>query len=271
MKALTIIGVTGLVLSALPSCSDGKTNKTLCEFESYTKSAVYALAGSAADYGYSADVTVNDSVALVIPVKLNNSPAEVLRDSILCRALGSYGSNVSDVIENWIAEASKETGYTPVESAVAPAAADGFRRIQGRIVNMSTDVFSYCIATSIYLPGAANGLETMDYLNYSLEENRLITLSDLFTPEGLNELPAVIAEQAENNPRYAGEVTIESLPQNDNFYLSSEGEIVFSYQPMEVGPHSLGNVQVAFTPAELVAYMTPSAIKKYNLEDLVAE
>ena len=252
----------------LTSCSD-KDNKNNLVFESFNATYTYSWTGSAADYRHENDRIMCDSASMVLPVILDGNSTAQLRDTILYRAFGQNAATAIEAFEKWSASDAKECGYETKPDTVMFNDADGFRIVQGHVVNLTVNLMTYCIVTSTYLPDAANGYETMDYINYYLPESRFIFLKDIFTPEGLEKLPELIAKQAENNSRYAGEVDITSLPENDNFYLSSEGEIVFSYQPMEVGPHSLGNVQVAFLPAELVNYMTAPAVKMFGLSDLV--
>lgn len=261
-----------LAIAALPafmsSCGEKGPKPLKTVFETYGKAHTYVLEGVKSDFVEDDDMSVCDSVALILPVTINDIDTKAFCDTIIWYALGQKDLTAFEAIDKWLEETAAETGYKFHDTNVAPNLADGFEFVEGRIVNMTSDLLTYCIANSSMHPGAANGLYTLTYLNYSLKSNSIVRLSDLFTPEGLKALPEVIARQAEDNPRYAGELNIDSLPEDGNFFLSSEGEIVFSYQPMEVGPHSLGNVQIAFYPAELVDYMTPAAIREFGLTDL---
>lgn len=275
LKGLATAATAILCLSGVMSCNGSGADKgqALSVLESYTLGNSYALLGSAQDYGQDSDVTMHDSISMILPLMLNGCDASAVCDSILMHAIGRPAQgDVMKACREWLdstmADMAGESGFEAATIVGGVSDPSGFNLVQGRIVNMTPAVLTYCISTSSYLPQAANGLETLEYVNYSLSENRMILLTDLFTPEGLKQLPQVIAEQAQINPRYRGEVDIETLPEGNNFYLSSEGEIVFSYQPMEVGPHSLGNVQVAFYPEELVGYMTGKAIENYGLQDL---
>lgn len=237
-------------------------------FQTYGKSHVYALRGLKTDFGPENDMTVCDSIALIMPVVINDVPATALCDTIVSHALGLTGIAVTEAMDRWLDECALQSGC-PVDSTdVSPDMVDGFHIVTGRIVNMTTEILTYCIDTRLMHPGAANGVETLDYINYSMQLNAIITLADLFTPEGLKKLPEAIAARAQDNPKYADQVSIDALPDGGNFYISSEGEIVFSYQPMEAGPHCLGNVQIAFYPEELVEYMTPRAVAKFGLADI---
>lgn len=265
-------------LSVVSCASDSKGDNTdsLSVMQSFSKSHTYILQGSAADYFSDSDVSVTDSVSLILPMLLDGTDASIVCDSILSRAMNVKGcSDIATAVDTWFKnnmdEVTSETGYKAVQATTSPVVSDGFCYIEGGIVNMTPRLFVYCITTSTYLPGAANGSYTLDYINYSFEMKRTVSLDDLFTPEGLKELPAVINEQAHNNPRYGDSVSIDALPAGGEYYLSSEGEIVFVYQPMEVAPHSVGAVQVAFMPAELLRYLTPQAIKNFGLTDLAGE
>lgn len=267
--SLSLAAAAAVAAVGLSSCGNSSENAQTA-FNAYTKSNTYTLVGSAADFGSDADVTVNDSVAIVLPITLGGHDVQALRDTIMARAFNVGATSIENAINQYMTTASQQYGYKTAAANVASDQVDGFQRVKGQVVNLTPSVMSYVITTSSYQPNAANGLETKDYINYSLKDNKFLTLADLFTEEGLQQLPAAIAEQAQANPVYTEVVVIEALPQSGNFYLSSEDEIVFSYQPMEVGPHYLGNVQVAFYPAELVKFMTPAAIRMFELQDLVA-
>lgn len=215
------------------------------------------------------DIVCRDSVSLVVPMTLAGQDASPLRDSILQRAFGISDLPVHQAMDKWMEENEHESGSGyKTETASATQAPDGFTRILGYVSYMSSRTIVYTIATDTYAPGAANGYTTADYINYSMANKEFISLADIFTPAGLKALPKLIQQQALNNPEYDGNVNITALPEAGNFYISSEGEIVFSYYPTEVGPHYLGTVQVAFYPYELMDYLTPRAKIMFNLTDL---
>lgn len=264
--------ICGLTAMAVTSCANKEAEAPVTEFATYSGSHTYILSGLKSDFGEDNDMTECDSVSLILPVRLAGKETPALRDSILARALDGVDTRTltpRKAIETWLDTTAAQSGCPVVPTDINAGLADGFVLVQGTVTNLTPKLMTYCIATSSLLPGAANGLYTLDYINYSIETESIITLKDLFTPEGLAALPGVIADKAESMAAYAGNVSIETLPESPGgFFISSEGEIVFSYQPMEVGPHSLGNVQVLFTPEELVDYMTAGAVKAFNLSDL---
>lgn len=270
MKRTLIFSFAAAGLVWMSGC--GNTDQTadkdenLISFKSYTASATYDLVGSAADYHQDTDVTCTDSVSLLMPVIINGVDVEVLRDSIMSRVLNVRGVSVEDAIKQYLKTSAEFFECRTRPSAKPGSQADGYTTVIGSIAYLTPELLVYCITTSVYYPGAANGDTVLDYINYSTGKNAIITLEDMFTPEGLKRLPERIAEQAESNPEYAGQLMITELPASKTFFLSSEGEIVFSYAPMEVGPHVLGNVQIPFYPYELEELMTSEAKALFHLD-----
>jgi hypothetical protein len=147
--------------------------------------------------------------------------------------------------------------------------AQGYRIVSGFLVNMTSDMIVYCVKTSTFEPSDAHSLTTRRYINYLFAENgKVLTLNDIFTPEGLKQLPARIAEQAEAIEDEIGPTSVTDLPSDNNFFISSEDEIVFCYQPYEIAPFSQSSINIAFYPHELADYMTPVGISIFNLEDI---
>jgi hypothetical protein len=117
----------------------------------------------------------------------------------------------------------------------------------------------YCVRTESYEAGAAHGITLRRYINFWLEgKGSVITLEKIFTPQGLKKLPERIAEQAEAMSDIIGATSVSELPADGNFYISSEGEIVFSQ----------GTINIPFYAYELIDYMSEEGIAMFNLEDL---
>lgn len=255
------------IAAGLTSCSvssqDARTS-----FDSFTQSSTYTLVGSAADFGRDSDVICNDSVSVVMPVTLNGQDAAQLRNEIIKRMFNAEPTATQNAINQWFKATAEKSGYKTATCAANDSDADGFTHISGYVTNLTPDFLVYGIVTDAYMPCAANGMTTFEYINYSMTQHSILTLEDLFTTNGLQQLPAVIAEQANNTPEYDNQVDITALPEGRNFYISGEGEIVFSYYPTEVAPHYLGTIRVSFYPYELSQYMTPRALSMFKLNDL---
>lgn len=268
-NAAAIVGAAILML-AVPACSSGN-GETAIAFEAYSGSASYTLKGTAGIFGQDSDIVYYDSVSLILPVRLADADIEALRDTITQYALSVTGKPIRQSINNWLKTSADAQGYTAVPDSHASDAdvAHGFDFVRGFVVNLSPEMLVYCVRSDSYPAGAAHGMTTRRYINFLIDgEGQILQLNKLFTPRGLKELPARIAEQAASIRDVIGQTQVSALPANNNFYISSEGEIVFSYQPYEIASYAQGTIDIAFYPYELVDYMTPEAISIFHLRDL---
>lgn len=260
-------------VAAMTSCSDNKQESI--SFSTVQQGACYALEGSGEVFGQDSDILYVDSVSLLMPERLGNCDLTELRDSIMSIALDTTGLSVENAVDTWLDKCAGESGWkarrlqgTPAADGAAGMFA-GFTYAYGYVVNLAPELLVYCIQTDSYNPGAAHGMSNHSYLNFSLEgEGSMITLEKIFTPDGLKALPARIAEQAEAMSDRIGTTQVTDLPGGGNFYISSEGEIVFSYQPYEIASYAQGTIDIPFYPYELVGFMTPLGISLFHLEDI---
>ncbi len=268
---LAILGIA----STLASCNRTSQDSPIA-FESYSDSQSYILEGSGESFDQDGDVVVFDSVSIVLPTSLAGADITALRDSITSFAFGvSDRRPIAQVINQWkndnIANVKQETGFNvrKIDDSSAFDVAQGYRIVSGFLVNMTSDMIVYCVKTSTFEPSDAHSLTTRRYINYLFAENgKVLTLNDIFTSEGLKQLPARIAEQAEAIEDEIGPTSVTDLPSDNNFFISSEDEIVFCYQPYEIAPFSQSSINIAFYPHELADYMTPVGISIFNLEDI---
>lgn len=261
----------GLLAAVAVSCTESAPRTATLSFDTYTGSRTYTLQGSAKDFMQDSDVVYFDSVSLILPLKLGTARTSTLRDTITQYALGVHGKPVARSIDTWLHLTAGLQGYKIVEDTRAADAdvAQAFDIVSGFIVNLSSEMLVYCVRYETYHAGAAHGLTVRRYINYLLEgEGKVLTMRGLFTPEGMKKLPERIAQQAQAISDQIGSTSVSALPADNNFYISSEGEIVFSYQPYEIGSYAQGTIDIPFYPYELVDYMTPEGIAVFHLEDL---
>lgn len=273
-KAYHLITIAGTAtLLTLVSCT-GKSSQDdsrSIAFTNLTQSATYTLEGSAADYGRDRDITVFDSVSLMLPVTIHDHDISSLRDTIMKIAFDTTGTDHKEIIADYFAKSMAQSGYRfkEIETDSADMSqADGYDIISGSILNLSSDLLVYCINDNSYIPGAAHGMSTRQYVNYRVDTGKMLSLSDIFTPSGLKALPSLIEKQAKAMTAVLGPTEINDLPSGGNFYISDYGDIVFVYQPYEVASYAQGFISVPFYPYELVDHMTAEAIGFFNLQDL---
>jgi hypothetical protein len=213
-------------------------------------------------------------VSLTLPLKLYDCDVATLRDSITSYALGVKGKPIAHAINMWLKESADNQEFKAVPTTTNDNTdiAQGYDFITGYVAHLTTELLVYCVRTESYEPGAAHGITLRRYINFLLEgKGEVITLDRIFTPKGLAKLPARIAEQAEAMSDIIGVTAVSELPADGNFYISSEGEIVFSYQPYEIASFAQGTINIPFYAYELIDYMSDEGIALFNLEDLESE
>lgn len=239
-------------------------------FAEIQQSKCYLLTDTLASNDEHTPMTFLDSVSILFPTMIGRHDVNNLQDSILKLAFDTIGVDYNTVIESYFLKAANECGYevSPTDKNVSLSRADGCEIVRGHVVNLSGEWLVYCVSHESVIPRAAHGMRINEYINYRIDNGLVITLSDIFTQEGLAQLPSLIAERAANNTSLFGPTEISDLPANGNFYISADREIVFSYQPYEVASYAQGFINIAFYPYELVGYMTPQAISMFKLSDL---
>ena len=208
--------------------------------------------------GETSDPIYRQTVSLVIPTALAGADISELNDSIISIALGGKGMKLNDAIPAWQKKTAEQTGYSvsPVKETADEISC--FDSIDGAVITLTPELLVYRITASGYSWRAAHGMSINSYLNFSIKDKKLVTLSTLFTPEGLAKLPSLIAQAAKANEAALGPTTITALPEGGNFYLSDYDAVVFAYQPYEVASYAQGEIKVPLYPYELTDLLTPA-------------
>lgn len=121
------------------------------------------------------------------------------------------------------------------------------------IKSAKIEVFDRTLAYTIegyQYTGGAHGISWINGLNYSLEDGKLLTLDDFFTPEQQEKLHKILVkllcwqkgvdskEDLEELGYY-----VEAIVPTDNFRVTSQG-IEFLYNPYEIGVYALGQTEI---------------------------
>lgn len=239
------------------------------DFDAIEYQASYRLLKSADDYFRDSDLVYTDSISLVIPRDKPGRELAQLRDSILSMAFGSYSHNIDSLITAFVADDARQFSYsTEAVPSVGIDSADGYQWVSGSIVNYNPSLLVYEVANSTYSPGAAHGVTSRNYINYDLVKNRILNGNLMFASDKRVALAAMINRRAAEMADVIGPTQIDALPENDNYYIDPEGEIVFVYQPYEVASYAQGLISISFYPVELAEYLTPEAMQYFSLDDM---
>lgn len=251
---------------AIASCSNPvqkETEKDECDirFDFYSANRAYTLENSITDYESDEDLTIGCKASLFVPVKYMGQDVKAFRDSVFKVAFDTIAPTAEEAAEIYFAETVAETGYEgmPMEIPADSRSTsyDGFVETSGSIAAMTPGYISYAVTQSVYYPRAAHGLYATRYIVYATAADQVVTLKDLFTPEGIEALPNIIQARAIALQGVIGQTDIRYLPADGNYYLSNGMGIVFAYQPYEVASYAQGAINVGIQPYDVSDYLTP--------------
>lgn len=257
-----------MAVAAFCSCSKSETaSDESFEFKTYSAHEVYRLDNTAKVFMTDNDVCYEDSASLILPMKINGRDVSSLRDSIIKTAFDTVAAP-GDAMKSFFKKVANESGYNAVlaSDTVPRNDSDGMSLVQGEIFSMSTEMLTYRVTDYEYMPAAAHGLTTSQFITYYIPGDTILTLNTLFTPEGLEKLPAMLRQRATQLAPAIGPTDIQSLPSMGNFYISLDDALVFVYQPYEVASYAQGSIAISFYPYQLTELLTPLGLKIFHLE-----
>lgn len=266
--AILALGVMATIYSSCSNKSDD--DNTTIAFSVLSGSAAYRFDNSARDYNRDSDITYYDSAAIVMPTVVYNQDITSLQDSILAAAFDTVCDDHYKAMHGFFEHTAAEAGYHLTAVATdedRESEADGYTLITGNVFSLTPRILTYVVNNNTYRPVAANGTTTTRYLTYYIPGGRMIDLEYIFTPEGLADLPGIIAAKAAEMVAQLGPTDITALPSMGNFYLDLDGHIVFVYQPSEVASHAQGEIGVPFYDFQLSDYMTAEGIALFGLDN----
>lgn len=269
MKLRRIVPVVAAaaIVSSVMSCNRRENNDSI-SFEILNASAAFRLENSAKDFGMDSDLVIVDSVSMVMPEIIFGQDAGVLKDSIMSAAFDTVCEKTSDAIDRFYSNSLEDFGYSATRrhaTGLTFEYADGISLVTGNVLSLTPSMLTYLVTNYVYYPRAAHGMTQTRYITYYISDARILSLSDLFTPEGLEKLPAMIAARAAKLRSQLGPTDIKALPSTGNFYIDVNGSVVFVYQPYEVASYAQGEITVPFYAYQLSDLMTPEGLKIFGL------
>ncbi|HLG40876.1 MAG TPA: DUF3298 domain-containing protein [Chitinophagaceae bacterium] len=111
--------------------------------------------------------------------------------------------------------------------------------------------------------GGAHGNYSTSYIPVDLVSNKKLSLNDVINKAGQTKL-AKLLEKAfrkdyslkDTDPLTEGGLFENQIEPNNNFYVTSKG-IGFCYNPYEIGPYAMGEINIYISFTELTAYLQP--------------
>lgn len=236
-------------------------------FSTVSEAAAYTLEGSAQEYGLEHDLDVACRLDLLMPVKLGGSEVFDLQETIRSAA---YDARDGSSVQDFFKASTLEFGFAVMplmlndstQASLQRSNADlqnfdGFVLVEGSVALLTPAVMSYRIDRSDYPPRAAHGMYGVSYINYDIRGERTFTLTDLFKPEALASLPAIIRAKARSMAAEIGRTDIQALPAGGDFTITADGDVVFVYQPYEVASYAQGIIRIPLAAYTLESSLTP--------------
>ncbi|MBD5201229.1 MAG: DUF3298 domain-containing protein [Bacteroidales bacterium] len=249
-KSLLSAGLLSLVL--LASCSDSskkpaeeKSSSMPIEFMTYN----YDLVGHADSIGAAADSLANWHFKGngVMPAKIGSHDITLLRDSLMSLAAVTFSKDnkPSPRLEPGISLTDKNPATTPMPN--------------GRVASLSIDLITstlivwenYCFEMEAFM---AHGIATTDYVNYSIADNKILSLADIMKPGYEAPLLSMIREELTNKEVRLIEEDGE-FPLPEMFRIRATG-IEFVYPTMSIAAYSEGNIRVRLSVMDLQDILT---------------
>lgn len=203
-----------------------------------------------------ATIVYRDSASLMLPTLLQ------LRDSVIKCAFLAVG-NPAEAAQKYFATTVEEIQFDFKQTDKCPDTPDsltvrGGVTISGGVAALMPKYISYCINTFSYVPMAAHPLSFNNYIVAELPSGRVLKLSDLVTPQGMEALPgkaqAIAREQrlpVDNPP------STFPLPGNNNFYIAVDGGLVLAYNVYEIASYAAGPIDIKIYGWQIEQYLTP--------------
>lgn len=264
--------IAAAALAVLPTaCSDqSPTDDSTIAFAVLKDGAAYRLEHSARDFGRDSDITYYDTTTIVMPTVVYNKDITALQDSILAAACDTVCDSHEEAIKASLGRQAAELGYDLRKVESRPDElyeADGLTVTTGDVVSLTPTLLTYRVSKSVTRPGAVKALTSNYFITYALDRGQIMTLSTIFTPEGIEALPAIIAKKAAKLRNMIGKTDITSLPAHNNFYLTVDGTLVFVYQPYEASSYSTNEIYIPFEAYQLSEYMTEEGLQLFGLAE----
>lgn len=257
------------LLAGAASCSrsNSASDDNKLAFEIVRVEQSCRLVGSDEDFDADGrDMSFGCLANLVLPTHLTGKDIAALHDSIISAGFDSVLVYSPEALGAALRRQADACGYALADTVMPDSVCaatpqflnrfDGFYSIEGDVEALSPRILAYAVTYSTYLPGAAHGMYGTRYINYDLARGAVITLSDIFTADGIRALPQIIAAAARNLRAAIGRTEIDALPAHGNFYITPDATVVFAYSPYEVASYAQGEIQIPIPAYLLAEYLT---------------
>lgn len=255
MKKIKLLALAPLFAALMVSCgnnSDNENGSPVVELESYRYDVIAQLTDTESMEENSSDIYCKVSGQGVLPKKIGNLDITALQDSL------SKAAEIIVVNKNIVQPSlSSEFELTSKDPETTEA---GSVMVNELCIDLLTPQLIVWKDYSYYYPyGAAHGMYSTIYLNFSIEKGKLLTLEDIFVAGYESALRSmIVAKLKEQNVTLLTPENEINVPSD---YRITNSGIEFIYGIYEIAPYSEGEIKVELQRYELNDLFAPGAEK----------
>lgn len=247
------------LLILLASCSGNGNKKdstpesagNAVEFETYTYDLISEVAGADSIDNSDGSRYCHVVGEATLPVKIGNRDVTALRDSLM--RLGAVTLVSAKEVAPVLDPEMKLTKLSPDSVEACSSYSNTL------VVSLLTSrMVVWKDYASSYICKAAHGSYSTTYVNYSIADNKILSLPDLFKP-GYEKPLAEMIRQRLVDEKVDLIVPVDQVGLPSDFRITSTG-ITFIYGIYEIAPYSSGEVTVSFDGYELESILAPDTL-----------
>lgn len=258
MKNKALFISSAVVAAVLCSCGgNGKTEETGASSDKTVRLETYS-------YDIITERTDSDTLGLespgaqyvrcigtgVLPVEISGVDIKSLRDTL---------ENLAGVTFASPGHASPVVGDAQKVTSLDPSATDacGYVNNMLSVVLTTPRLIVWRVDGSYYNCGAAHGMYSTSFVNYSLDTHRILEIGDLMEPGYEPKLTALLRDKLRDNNDLI--VPLDSIGIPSTFRITAYG-LRFIYGLYEIAPYSAGEIVVDIDALDLNGILTEKAM-----------
>ena len=245
-------------------------------YEEYkTASASYLCEGDTT-FGKSTTVYTTASISVQWPRRFGDANVKALQDTIIAHTFIAPKASIDSCIIDFV---SKPIGYG--ESVLKRVADVPEQSENVRVLSKNTPVktVGFCEKYVVFkieqdqFTGGAHPNYFANYVNYDLKNKRVLTYANIFK-QGCDDALLPILKNALLHNYYAetldevaekSGIFIDELFVSHKLYLTGD-DIVFFYNPYDIGPWAIGTVEISVPVDELTDFMSDYGKALYGIK-----
>lgn len=187
-------------------------------------------------------------------VEFPNDGTTALKKAILKEVFNYAGTSIDYAGNKFLAcseVGGKKLSFIPEEDYCS-----NISTISGNLISQSPSLIVYNCSYYGYMCGAAHGTQSVSYINYHVNTQRILTLNDILLKSKRATITKLLRQQAK---RVARDYQCLESPQNvgitEMFYIGNKG-VTFVYQPYEIACGADGIIEITLSKNQLAGCLT---------------